>query len=93
MKYPFSYTVRGYDYDSQDYYLESGIGFCDGWADAAYQLEQYFGEEFIEITHLELHEETTVLNLSAKAFAAVRECLKGEEIYRESCEDGYETLD
>lgn len=87
MKYPFSYTVRGYDYDSQEYYLENGIGLCDGWADAAYQLEQYFGEEFVAIKHLELHEETTVLNLSVEAFAAVRECLKGEEIYRVSCED------
>ena len=83
MKYPFSYTVKGYDYDVKDqYYIESGIGFCSDLADAALQIKEYFGDEFVAIKHLELYDGTGLINLSPTALDAVKDCLHTEEIFR-----------
>ena len=82
MKYPFSYTVRGYDYDEKEYYTESGIGLCSDLVVAACQIKEYFGDEFVEIQHLELYEETSLINLSPVAFNAVKDCLHTEEFFR-----------
>lgn len=82
MKYPFSYTVRGYDYDAKEYYTESGIGLCTDLADAASQINEYFGDEFVEIQHLELYDGTGLINLSPAAFSAVKDCLNIEELFR-----------
>lgn len=83
MNYPFSYTVRAYDYDvKQEYYTESGIGLCSDLADAALQIKEYFGDEFVEIQHLELYDGTGLINLSSAAFNAVKDCFNTEEIFR-----------
>lgn len=82
MKYPFSYTVRGYDYDEKEYYTESGIGLCSDLADAAFQINEYFRDEFVAIQHLELYEGTDLINLSPAAFSAVKDCFNTEEIFR-----------
>ena len=82
MNYPFSYTVRAYDYEEKEYYTESGIGLCADLADAAFQINTYFGDEFVAIQHLELHEQTTLINLSPAAFENVKECLNSEEFFR-----------
>jgi hypothetical protein len=82
MKYPFSYTVRGYDYDEKEYYTESGIGLCSDLADAAFQINEYFRDEFVAIQHLELYEGTDLINLSPAAFNAVKDCFNTEEFFR-----------
>ena len=65
MKYPFTYTVQGYNYEEKHYYLENGIGICKSFADAADILEKRFGSELIAIKHIELYEDDTVITFPA----------------------------
>ena len=86
MKYPFTYTVQGYDYsDTEGYYLESGVGICESFADAANMLEKRFGDELIAIKHIELYEENTVITLPKDTFDEVVDCLESDECFETKC--------
>lgn len=87
MKYPFVYTVQGYEHDEEHYYLESGIGICESFRDAADILEQRFGNELIAIKHIELYEDNTVIPLSERAFEEVIECLESDECFETKCDE------
>lgn len=87
MKYPFVYTVQGYDYNEEHYYLENGIGICESFKDAADILEQRFGNELIAIKHIELYEDNTVIPLSERAFEEVVECLESSECFEIKCDE------
>lgn len=88
MKYPFTYTVQGYDYhDTEEYYLESGIGICESFKDAADILEQRYGNELIAIKHIELYEENTVITLPKGTFDEVVDCLESDECFEVKCNE------
>lgn len=58
MKYPFNFAVK-VDVDiGEEAELFYGQGFCNSYADAASQLEEYYGPELISIERLVLLEET-----------------------------------
>lgn len=59
--FPFSYEVVVYAGAPDEYSLEAGIGFCSSYADAAQQVEEYFGAELISFTDLYLFEDSTLL--------------------------------
>ena len=87
MKYPFTYTVQGYDYNDEHYYLINGIGLCESFADAADILEKLFGNELIAIKHLELYEENTVIALPKGTFDEVVDCLESDECFEIKCDE------
>ena len=87
MKYPFVYTVQGYNYDEKHYYLENGIGICEGFADAADILEKRFGSELIAIKHIELYEDDTVITLPKGTFDEVVDCLESDECFEIKCDE------
>lgn len=93
MNYPFVYTVQGYDFDAEQYYLENGVGVCESFKDAADILEQRFGNELIAIKHIELYEDNTVIPLSERVFEEVIECLTSHECFEIKCnEKGVKSL-
>lgn len=57
MKYPFNFSVK-IDADGEGVEIFYGQGFCNSYADAASQLEDYYGPELISIERLVLLEET-----------------------------------
>ena len=87
MKYPFAYTVQGYDYDEEHYYLENGIGLCESFADAADILEKHYGNKLIAIKHIELYEDNTVITLPKGTFDEVVDCLESEECFEIKCNE------
>ena len=88
MKYPFTYTVQGYDYsDTEGYYLESGVGICESFTDAADILEKRYGNELIAIKHLELYEDSTVITLPKGTFDEVVDCLESDECFEVKCDE------
>lgn len=88
MKYPFTYTVQGYDYhDTEEYYLENGVGICESFTDAADILEKRYGNELIAIKHIELYEENTVITLPKSTFDEVVDCLKSDECFEVKCDE------
>ena len=58
MKYPFNFSVKINTDNEQELEIFYGQGFCDSYADAASQLEDYYGPELISIEYLILLEET-----------------------------------
>lgn len=88
MKYPFTYTVQGYDcHDTEEYYLENGVGICESFKDAADILEQRYGNELIAIKHIELYEENTVITLPKGTFDEVVDCLESDECFEVKCDE------
>ena len=87
MKYPFTYTVQGYDYDEKHYYLENGISICESFADAANILEKRYGNELIAVKHLELYEDDTVIILPKGTFNEVVDCLESCECVEIKCDE------
>lgn len=65
-KYPFAFSIVGYNFDEETYFSENGLGICKSFADAANILEKHYGSELISISHLELHEESTVITTSSE---------------------------
>jgi len=88
MKYPFAYTIQGgYSYETEEYYLESGIGLCESFANAANILEKRYGNELIAIKHLELYEDSTVITLPKGTFDEVVDCLESDECFEVECDE------
>ena len=58
--YPFSYDVVYY---IEDYNRESGVSFCDNWRHAMQILENYYGDDLIEVKSLILYEENSTILL------------------------------
>jgi hypothetical protein len=85
-KYPFTYTIQGYDFDEEDYYLENGVGICESFSDATSILEKRFGNDLIAIKHLELYADNTVIALPRITFEEVVECLEQDEVYQPKCD-------
>ena len=85
MKYPFTYTVQGYDDESE--YLESGVSICESFVDAADILEKRYGNELIAIKHLELYEDSTVITLPKGTFDEVVDCLNTNVVYQTKCDE------
>lgn len=65
LKFPFSYKVIWFDglYKDPNYQYneDCGMGFADSYADAAKQIEAYYGNELVIIKELMLHEENSSL--------------------------------
>lgn len=87
MKYPFTYTVQGYNFDERHDYLENGIGLCESFADAADILEKRYGNKLIAIKHIELYEDNTVITLPKGTFDEVVDCLESEETFEIKCNE------
>ena len=88
MKYPFTYTIQGYDYsNTEEYYLENGVGICESFADAAHILEKRYGNELIAVKHLELYEDNTVITLPKGTFDEVVDCLESNECFEVKCDE------
>lgn len=85
MKYPFTFTVRGYDHESE--YLESGVSICESFTDATNILEKRYGDELIAIKHIELYEESTVITLPKNIFEEVIDCLDANVVYQSKCDE------
>lgn len=58
MKYPFNFAVKVDIGNEEEGELFYGQGFCNSYANAASQLEDYYGPELISIERLILLEET-----------------------------------
>lgn len=86
MKYPFAYTVQGYNYDTKNDYLENGIGLCESFTDAANIIEKRYGNELIAVKHIELYEDDTVIVLPKGTFDEVVDCLESEECFEIKCD-------
>lgn len=87
MNYPFVYTVHIYDYDTEEYYLENGIGLCESLADAADILDKCYGTQLIAIKHLKLYEFSDVITLPKGTFDEVVNCLESEECFEIECDE------
>lgn len=87
MKYPFTYTVQGYDYETEKYYLENGVGLCESLADAADILEKRYKNELIAVKHLEVFEEDSVITLPTETFEKVLEALDAYECWSVPCDE------
>ena len=87
MKYPFTYTVQGYDYEKEKYYLESGVGICESYADAANILEERYKDELIAVKHLKLFEEDRVITLPTETFEKVAEALNTYKCWCVHCDE------
>lgn len=66
-KFPFSYKVIYFDefYNNPDfqYNEDCGMGLADSYADAAKQIEQYYGNDLVVIKELTLYEENSLIIL------------------------------
>ena len=58
MKYPFNFSVKIDVDNGEGAEIFYGQGFCDSYADAASQIEEYYGPELISIERLILLEKT-----------------------------------
>ena len=67
LKFPFSYKVIWYNeiYKDPDYKFseDCGMGLADSYADAARQIEQYYGHDLVTIKELTLYEENSLIIL------------------------------
>lgn len=63
--YPFSFEIETGYYDENKgkwrAYINSGMGICENFTDAAKQIEHYFGEELVSINHLTLLGDGTLI--------------------------------
>lgn len=69
LKYPFYAKVICVNPEENqfEYVQYSLLGFCDGtYADAAFQLDKYFGEEITAIDYLEIQEENSLMIMPDK---------------------------
>lgn len=69
MKFPFAYSLVAYhSYNKETfenkYTLHHGVGICEGFSDAMYQIEKYYGNDLIRITDLILLEESNMIELT-----------------------------
>lgn len=82
MTFPFSFRVIGYMDGDNKYYEQSGMGICIGYADAAKQIEEFFGDELIAIKHIEIFEEHTLIPMPKEAInKLVEEYFYGTKTY------------
>lgn len=86
-KYPFNFTVQCYDYETEKYYLESGVGICESFADAANILDERYKNELIAVKHLELFEEDSIVTLPTETFEKVSEALNAYECWGVPCDE------
>lgn len=67
-KFPFSYKVIwfNYFYDDPNFkcHEDCGMGLADSYADAAKQLENYYGNDLVIIKELMLYEEAPLILLN-----------------------------
>ena len=62
MRYPFSYTVIVCDgLTDNKYNLESGMGIAKSYTNAMKQIENYYGEDLVEVKGLTLYEENRLI--------------------------------
>ena len=64
--FPFSYQVVITDcsaYSTDSYILESGMGICDSYSQAASYIENYYGDDLIQVRHLMLYEASELIVL------------------------------
>lgn len=87
MKYPFAYTVQGYNFDEGHYYLENGVGICESFTDAVDILEKHYGNELSVIKHLELYGDSTVITLPKDTFDEVVDRLESDERFGVKCNE------
>ena len=66
-KFPFSYKVIWFDgfYDDPNFKCneDCGMGLADSYADAARQIEDYYGGDLVIIKELMLYEEAPLIRL------------------------------
>lgn len=85
-KFPTLYTVNLITFDNSDsqhgissanfqHGVTHGILFSDSWADAAKQLEEYYGEE-IESMHIEMFEDG-LIEFPAEYYNSIHSILSG----------------
>lgn len=61
-KFPFSYTVVVCDgLTDNKYNLESGMGVAKSFTNAMKQIEDYYGEDLVEVKGLTLYEENRLI--------------------------------
>ena len=84
--YPYVYKVHIYFDDpngsNQQDFVEHGIGFASSFADAAKQIEDYYGLDLVKIQHLELLEENPVLPVRKSVFNNIRSSELGDALIR-----------
>lgn len=62
--YPFYFKVRVCDSEKPDKeYISTGLGLSNSYAEAARQIEEYYGPELIAIEHLAAQEESDLIFL------------------------------
>ena len=87
-KYPFSFIIQGYSTLGNEprNYLEHGVGFCETYADAAKQIEEFYGDELIAIKHIELYEERSLITLPKGSYEEMVDCLESYENVELECD-------
>lgn len=91
MNYPFAYTVKCYtpsdEFNPQgEYWFSHGVGIAESYSDAADKLERHFGDELIEINHLELFAECDIIPLPKTAIEAYKKADFPDLDFSEKCE-------
>lgn len=71
-KYPFYFKVLIFVEDKQVY--NCGMGIASGYSDAASFIEKYYGDELLQIEHLELFEESNLIFLPEGVCENYRNC-------------------
>lgn len=71
-KYPFYFKVLILVEDKQVY--NCGMGVASGYSDAASFIEKYYGDELLQIEHLELFEESNLIFLPEGVCENYRNC-------------------
>ena len=62
--YPFYFKVRLWSSENPDKeYISTGLGLSNSYAEAARQIEEYYGPELIAIEHLVAQEESNLIFL------------------------------
>ena len=62
--YPFYFKVRLWSSENPDKeYISTGLGLSNSYAEAARQIEEYYGPELIAIEHLAAQEESDLIFL------------------------------
>ena len=62
--YPFYFKVRLWSSENPDKeYISTGLGLSNSYAEAAKQIEEYYGPELIAIEHLVAQEESNLIFL------------------------------
>lgn len=86
MKYPFRFKVQNFNRDDDEgrYYITNGLGVCTSYADAAEQIETYFGDELCSILNITLFQEDNLIFLPEET------CEEYSKTYFPSIEYSYE---